>query len=38
MHVVASHVSYDQYLALADTTDELLEYHDGVVVAMVAPS
>jgi Uma2 family endonuclease len=31
-------VSYEQYLALAESTEELLEYHDGVVVAMVAPS
>ena len=31
-------VSYAQYLALAESTDEKLEYHDGVVVAMVAPS
>lgn len=31
-------VTYAQYLELAATTDEALEYHDGVVVAMVAPS
>jgi Uma2 family endonuclease len=31
-------LSYEQFLALAESTDEMLEYHDGVVVAMVAPS
>lgn len=31
-------LSYAQYLALAASTEDALEYHDGVVVAMVAPS
>jgi Uma2 family endonuclease len=31
-------VSYEQFLALAEATDDRLEYHDGMVVAMVAPS
>lgn len=31
-------VAYSQYLTLAAATDEALEYHDGAVVAMVAPS
>jgi Uma2 family endonuclease len=30
-------ISYEQYLALAESTDDVLEYHDGEVVAMVAP-
>ena len=34
----AEQLSYSQYLALAESTDDVLEYHDGVVVAMVAPS
>jgi Uma2 family endonuclease len=40
MSAAAEHqnLSYAQYLALAETTEEMLEYHDGVVVAMVAPS
>jgi Uma2 family endonuclease len=38
MHAVAEALSYEEYLALAEKSDELLEYHDGVVVAMVAPS
>ncbi len=39
MHAVADEkFSYAQYLALAETSEEVLEYHDGVVVAMVAPS
>lgn len=38
MHAVVSDYSYEQYLALAETSDDLLEYHDGVVVAIVAPS
>jgi Uma2 family endonuclease len=37
-HAENQRVSYEQYLALAESTDEMLEYHDGVVVAMVAPS
>jgi Uma2 family endonuclease len=31
-------LSYAQYLELEASTDEALEYHDGTVVAMVAPS
>lgn len=38
MRAVADRLSYEEYLALAETSDELLEYHDGAVVAMVAPS
>ncbi|MFO7563154.1 MAG: Uma2 family endonuclease [Enhygromyxa sp.] len=40
MSAAAEHqkVSYAQYLELAESTDDRLEYHDGVVVAMVAPS
>ncbi|HLT40694.1 MAG TPA: Uma2 family endonuclease [Enhygromyxa sp.] len=38
MGAVAEQLSYEQYLALAAATDDVLEYHDGVVVSMVAPS
>lgn len=38
MHAIADQLTYADYLALAESSDELLEYHDGVVVAMVAPS
>jgi Uma2 family endonuclease len=31
-------VSYAEYLALAETTDEMLEYHDGVVVGRLGLS
>jgi len=38
MHAISNGLSYEQYLALAESSNELLEYHDGVAVAMVAPS
>lgn len=31
-------LSYAQYLELAASSEDLLEYHDGVVLAMTAPS
>ncbi|MFO7563882.1 MAG: Uma2 family endonuclease [Enhygromyxa sp.] len=38
MGAVAEQLTYAQYLALAASSDETLEYHDGVVVAMEAPT
>lgn len=38
MGAVAKHHSYAQYVSLAESTEEQWEYHDGLVVAMVAPS
>jgi Uma2 family endonuclease len=34
----AQGLTYEQYLALSASADGLLEYHDGLVVARVAPS
>ncbi|MCX4245317.1 Uma2 family endonuclease [Paraliomyxa miuraensis] len=34
----AHDLSYEQYLALAESAEDWLEYHDGIIVAMVAPS
>ncbi|MCA9709634.1 MAG: Uma2 family endonuclease [Myxococcales bacterium] len=38
MGAVAESLTYEQYLAFSESTEGLWEYHDGVVVAMVAPS
>lgn len=38
MGAVAEHLSYEQYLAFSESAEGFWEYHDGVAVAMVAPS
>ncbi|MEM9462269.1 MAG: Uma2 family endonuclease [Myxococcota bacterium] len=38
MGAVAEILSYEEYLALSESAEWLWEYHDGVAVAMTAPS
>src|SRR5690606_4111038 len=38
MGTVAERLTYEQYLVLAESSEDMFEFHDGRVVAMVAPS